>query len=128
MSASPTARTLQHCKKIGWRAGVVEKWIVQTKQRKDLYGFIDLIVLDDDTGCLGIQATATGSMSSRLHKSMEETEAALRDWLSHDNRFEVWGWAKRGKVGKRKLWTLRRIKVELDRYGGFCSHEIAAGE
>ena len=34
-------------------------------------------------------------------------------WLQGGGRFEVWGWAKRGKAGARKLWTLSRRRVKL---------------
>ena len=114
MTASPTARTLQRCRKEGWRAHVVEKWIPQTHRRIDLFGFIDVLALDGEDGCLGIQATSTSNVSSRLHKSFTETREALIDWLRHGNRFEVWGWATRGPAGKRKLWTLKQVGVILD--------------
>lgn len=125
MTTSPTARSLLHCRKQGWRAGVVEKWRPQKAgelggrttffltNRLDLFGFIDIIALDTIPGTLGIQATSTDNMAARIHKATEDTADALKDWLLAGNRFEVWGWAKRGARGKRKLWTLRVVDVEL---------------
>ena len=109
--SSPTQRTLTWCKMAGWPAGVVEKWIPQTKQRKDLYGFIDIVVLDGKPGALGIQATSASNVSGRVTKIQEEcTQAAIR-WLQAGNRIWVIGWSKRGARGKRKLWTPRIVEV-----------------
>lgn len=107
---SPTARTLAECRKRGWEAGVVERWIHASKIRQDLFGVIDLIALDDKPGCLGIQATSTGNMVARINKA--KAEPRLRTWLERGNRFVVWGWAKRGPAGKRKLWRLREVWLE----------------
>lgn len=106
---SPTARTLQECRKREWPAGVVERWIPQAGRRIDLFGIIDLIALDGGCGCLGIQATSGPNVSSRIVKAMESEH--LKPWLAASNRFEVWGWAKRGKAGKRKLWSVRRVEL-----------------
>ena len=106
---SPTARTLAFCRQQGWRAGVVERWLPHTKVRKDLFGCIDLVCLDGLPGVLGIQATSSSNMASRITKAKALDE--LRLWLDAGNRFECFGWAKRGAVGKRKLWTLRRVEL-----------------
>ena len=36
--SSPTQRSLQHCRKNGWIAGVVEKWNQYARIRQDLFG------------------------------------------------------------------------------------------
>jgi hypothetical protein len=108
---SPTARTLQYCRKMGWRIQVVERWNQYAGIRIDLFGFIDLIALTPDNVCLGIQATSSANMSARVTKSTVEKEAELQHWLACGNQYEVWGWAKRGPAGKRKLWTLRRVAI-----------------
>jgi hypothetical protein len=90
----------------------VEKWIPQTKRRVDLFGCIDIVAIGA-IGCVGIQATSTGNMASRVTKSTTDCAEALTAWLKAQNTFEVWGWAKRGAVGKRKLWTLRIIEIRL---------------
>lgn len=116
MSSSPTSRTLAECRKRGYLACVVEKWIPQTKRRLDVFGFGDVLAVDPATkSTLLIQATSTANMSARVKKIMTECEESARTWLSPSSNFiEVWGWAKRGPAGKRKLWTLRRVALFSD--------------
>lgn len=38
---------------------------------------------------------------------------------------EVWGWAKRGARGKRKLWTLKRYMKCGGEWWDIDTHEIA---
>lgn len=114
MTASPTQRSLAECRRRGWPAGVVERWIGPHGaggKRVDLFGFIDLIALDDYAGCLAIQATSSG-VADRLRKIDTECHDLAWEWLRAGNRIEVWGWTKRGKAGRRKLWRLRRVLVE----------------
>lgn len=111
---TPTARTLAECRKRGWPAGIVERWIAQARKRVDLFGFGDVAALDGERGALLIQCTSTDSMSSRVKKIMDECEDNAKAWLAAGNRIQVWGWAKRGAKGKRKLWTLRRIAIISD--------------
>ena len=111
--AQPGRLSLQYCKKQEWRAQIVEKWIPQTMQRKDLFGFGDIVVLDDQFGSLLVQACVTGSGANRVRKILEDCTEAAIDWLSAGNRIEVWGWAKRGAEGKRKLWTLKLYRIFL---------------
>ena len=111
---TPTQRTLTECKGRGWPAHVVEKWIAQARKRIDVWGFGDVLVLDGQLGSLLIQATVTDSMSSRVKKIGDECKDLAMAWLAAGNRIEVWGWAKRGAAGKRKLWTLRRVAITSD--------------
>jgi hypothetical protein len=107
---SPTQRALAHCRKEGWVAQVVEKWIPQAKRRVDLFGCIDLIVLDGGPGGpLGVQVTSGTNHAARIAKAQEEPR--LQAWLSAPARFEVWSYSKRGPRGKRKLWQLRRQEI-----------------
>ena len=108
---SPTSRSLDYCRKKGWFAGIVERYIAQCRQRFDLFGCIDLVALDELPGCLGIQATSGSNHSSRIKKALEEPR--LLAWLRAGNRYEVWSWAKKGPKGKRKVWTLRREPITL---------------
>jgi hypothetical protein len=126
-SASPTARTLAEARKRGWGACVVEKWIPQKKRRLDAFGFGDILAVDPaGSGAILIQATSTPNMSSRVEKITTEPRAKdhpdgpggladkARVWLAAGNRILVWGWAKRGKAGERKLWTLREVEITMD--------------
>jgi hypothetical protein len=110
---TPTARTLQHLKKLGYTAQVVEQTIRGKGMvfKRDLFGCIDIIAVGVEAGCLGVQACAGGSHAARLTKAKEQY--GLVTWLLHGNRFEVWSWAKQGPRGKRKVWTLRRESVSL---------------
>lgn len=113
MASSPTSRTLDRCRRWGWRTQVVERWNQYAKIRIDLFGIIDLIALTDDNRTIGIQATSTGNMSARVNKALEEKRDELLHWLRCDNEFQVWGFALRGKAGKRKLYKLKRKKIVL---------------
>lgn len=111
--ASPTSRSLQELKKRGYQAQIVEKWNSFAKIRIDLFGCIDIVAVDGKTnGVLGVQATSTANVNARIKKSV--MIPALRAWLMSGNRFSVWGWAKRGPRGERKLWELKEIPITLD--------------
>lgn len=103
---SPTARSLQVLRQLGYEADVVERWV--GRQRKDLFGCIDIVAVHPTFGILGVQATTTSNMAARVKKI--EQEPRVGPWIEHA-KLEVWGWAKRGKQGERKLWTLRRVRV-----------------
>lgn len=109
---SPTARTLAECRKRGWIAQVVERYNPHAHVLVDLFGVIDLVVIvpraeGRPASILGIQATANngGTHAARRDKIMAEPRAA--QWVEAGARLELWSWAKQGKVGKRKVWTLR---------------------
>lgn len=91
MAMSPTARTLAKLRKEGWLAWVVEKWIPQTQQRSDLFGFIDVLAIRGDE-TLAVQSTSRSNVSGRVRKITEhENLAAVRaaGWSIH-----VHGWGK----------------------------------
>lgn len=114
MSASPTERTLQECRRRGWHAGVVERWNPHANRRIDLFGCIDVIAVNArGFGALGIQATSKSNMSARVEKAKGECHDALYAWLRAGNAFEVWGWAKRKKPVEGRWWNLRRVAVLL---------------
>lgn len=88
---SPTARTLAMLRKDGWLAWVVEKWVPNTQQRSDLFGFIDVLAIrGPDT--LAVQSTSRSNVSSRVRKITDHANvAAVRaaGWAIH-----VHGWGK----------------------------------
>jgi len=107
---SPTARSLAYARSRGWAAGVVERWNQHAMVRHDLFGFIDLVVLDDmGDGPLAVQACAATDHAKRRAKVA--ASPLLPRWLAQPGRCEVWSWSKRGARGKRKLWDLRREAV-----------------
>lgn len=109
LATSPTARTLAECRKRGWSAYVCEKWIPGANVRKDAFGFGDVLVMDGEPGSMLIQATVTGSMSSRVTKIKTFCLDDAKRWLKAGNRIEVWGWAK----NKRGRWELSQRVFKL---------------
>jgi hypothetical protein len=122
---SPTQRTLAELRKLGYTAAITEKWNSFAKIRQDLFGIIDIIAIWSafgagdiykSGGIMGIQTCAGASHSARVAKALAEPR--LKTWLEAGGLFEVWSWAKRGKRGEQKLWTLRRETVTLADLGG----------
>jgi hypothetical protein len=110
MPKSPTQRSLDELRKRGATAQVVERWIPQTKIRKDLFGIIDIVAICEGS-ILGIQATSTTNLSARVAKSLAEPK--LLEWLEANGEYEVWGWSKKGPKGKKKTGqsTVRRFRA-----------------
>jgi carbonic anhydrase len=99
---SPTARSLDHLRKAGYLAGVVEKWIPAVKRRQDLFGFIDILAVRDGE-VLGVQATSGDNVASRVNKIAEhDNVGAVR---KAGIRIVVHGWRKNA-AGR---WTLREV-------------------
>lgn len=110
---TPTQRTLQKLKEMGYHAGVVEKWNAFARIRQDLFGAIDIIACKNDVnGVWGIQTTTTGNMAARIEKAT--AIPAIRAFVQAGNRFSVWGWAKRGARGERKVWQLKEEPVTFN--------------
>ncbi len=91
-STSPTARTLQLCRKVGWEAGVVERRLPKCFITVDLFGFVDVVALDGQR-FVGIQTTSGDNMASRVTKTLAEPRAML--WLQHGGRIIIHGWVQR---------------------------------
>lgn len=112
MASSPTQRSLALMRKEGYVCAIVEHWNPFANIRQDLYGFIDIVCLrGGEVGVLGIQTTSTGNINARIKKIQANPNYIL--WLQTGNRIEVQGWAKRGKAGKVKHWTVKRVPMEL---------------
>lgn len=108
---TPTARTLEKCRELGWEAEVVERWLPFSKVRKDLFGFIDIVAITPH-GILGIQTTSRSNVSARMRKITEQHAATLRDWKAAGGHIEVWGWgkmARRDKLGRFWQVAFRRM-------------------
>lgn len=110
---SPTQRALAFCKAQGWTVQVVEKWNPWSRTRLDLFGCIDLVVLDGvGGGPLGVQVTSGSNVSSRVSKARGEKR--IWQWLDSPARFEVWGFHKKkrrkkdGSFAKTYEWVLQR--------------------
>lgn len=103
--SSPTRRTLERLRKLGYTVDVVEK-VVPMHQgdkdakpvfiRRDLFNCIDIVAVKaGQTGVLAIQATTASNVSSRVKKATGLPE--LKTWLQAGNAFQVWGWEQKGK-------------------------------
>lgn len=126
---SPTARTLAECRRRGWPAGVVEKFVrfPPPGHHVDLFGVIDIVAIVTDfaqgtrwdaegrqhdirppgVATIGIQACAGGNGDHSRRRAKILAEPRARQWVEAGNRLELWSWSKRGDAGRRKLWTLR---------------------
>jgi hypothetical protein len=99
-SKSPTARTLERARKLGYTIQVVERWNPHAKIRQDLFGCIDLVAITP-SGIVGIQACAASSHAARRTKALLEPRLAA--WCRAGGHFEVWSW-KQDAAGK---WDVR---------------------
>lgn len=117
----PGARTLQELRKQQVPCGVVERYIPQAKIRQDLFGFIDIIAIRENK-IVGIQATTSSNVSSRIAKILESPEIPIQ-WFRAGGEIEVWGWGKykvkRG--GKAIRWRCRKIRFYLG-YGDLLDY------
>lgn len=112
MPANPTELTLRQCKRNGWRAQKVEHYNAHTKRLNDLFGFGDVLALDDGKGALLIQCTTDHHARSRVQKIFTKCRDACVDWLDHGNRAEVWGWYKAPRPGsERHVWQFKRYPI-----------------
>src|SRR5262245_18526772 len=101
---SPTARSLNFLRDLGYMVAVVEKWNPGARVRQDLYGFIDVLAGRGVT-TLGVQVCTVGDQAKRIEKIRASEQAAR--WLDGGWRgIEVHGWAKHGPRGKRKTWDV----------------------
>jgi len=111
VKTSPTQRTLKALREDGWTAEVVERWNPYARIRQDLFDFIDIVAVKAGHPIKGIQVTAAGA-SSRVHKIRSKPAAKI--WVLAGGELEVHSWAKRGGRGKRKVYTCRTIKMDLE--------------
>jgi len=116
MSTTPNARTLDSLRKEGYIAEVVEKRLPRGFTTKDLFGCIDVLAVKPGAPVLGVQATTRTNQSARYWKSI--AIPALRTWLQAGCAFAIYGWAKVGAAGTRKLWqpAIRYVTIQdIDR-------------
>ena len=92
-SRSPTQRSLEYLRELGYHCEIVEKWNSFTKQRKDLWGWCDILAIRKDE-VLAVQVTDY-AVADRIKKIQDSTTVALvRD---AGIRIEVHGWRKNSK-------------------------------
>jgi carbonic anhydrase len=105
MKQSPTALSLAHLRKTCDAVQVVEKWNPFVKQRKDLFGFIDIVALQGET-TIAVQSTSWSNVSSRAKKIAEsDLVSAVRKagW-----KIVIHGWKKDAKTNR---YVLKEVDV-----------------
>lgn len=108
--SSPTARSLERLRELGYTAKVVEHWNPYAKIRQDLFG-VDILALKPGEPVLVVQATTGNNHASRRTKLQEAGFDTL--WASAGATLEVWSWSKQGLRGQRKVWTVRREALSV---------------
>lgn len=99
---TPTARSKRYLEALGYRVAIVERWNPFAHIRQDLYQCIDLLAMKFGEPLLAVQVATTANVGKRIAKAGDTPGI----WRSTGNLFEFHGWAKKGKRGKRKTWTL----------------------
>ena len=74
-SRSPTQRSLEYLRELGYHCAIVEKWNSFTKQRQDLWGWCDILAIRENE-VLAVQVTSTG-VAERIKKIQESPTVAL---------------------------------------------------
>lgn len=95
MASKTTQRSLALLRDEGYECQVVEVWNSFVRQRKDLFGFIDILCMCPHRGFLGVQTTVSGKIKERLKKIAAEPKA--QKFLNAGGRIVVHGWKKAGK-------------------------------
>lgn len=117
-SLSPTQRTLKALRERGLVSAIVEKFNSHVGPfgiRQDLFGIIDVLALDPQTGVVGVQSTGKDFSSHRV-KLLEERNQECRDWLkTPGTTLELWGWrkVKLKRGGKAMRWKPRVAHIKL---------------
>jgi hypothetical protein len=108
--SSPTARSLELLRELGYTAKVVEHWNQYAKIRQDLFG-VDILALKAGEPVLVVQATTGSNHAARRGKLQDAGFDTL--WASTGAQLEVWSWAKQGPRGNPKVWTVRREALSV---------------
>src|SRR5437899_1968035 len=103
------ARSLARLRRLGYIAGVVERFIAGVGERgqgihRDLFGCIDIVAAKRGSPILGVQATSLSNISARVAKATAIPE--LRTWLASGAGFQVWGWLHR-----EGRWLVKVVEV-----------------
>ena len=131
---SPMALTMNLLKEKGLVYEKTEYWISYPQKknngkddpkkpsgfRKDLLGFIDIMVLMGKFH-IGIQVTSQTNQNARVKKITldERIRPKAIKWLERGDRIEVWGWREikqdktDGTLGKVAVWKPKIVKITI---------------
>jgi len=115
---SPTSRTLEYIRQQGWLVDKVEQfnpYAGKFGQRKDMFGFADLIALGEGD-IIAIQSC--GQAFSEHDKKIIEDEEVYPNvikWLESGGRLLLIGWRKikKKRGGKQMVWSPRIKEYKL---------------
>jgi len=108
---------------VGAKAAVVERWnqyVGEHGIRQDLFGIIDILVLDPERGFIGIQCCAGSGFKAHWRKLTEDNSQACIDWLqTPGGKLEIWAWrkVKLQRGGKAERWSPRIKEITLQDFG-----------
>jgi hypothetical protein len=106
---TPTARTMQRLRQLGYLAARVEVYLPAVRRHRDLFGVADVLAVHprERLPVLLVQATTAGHVPDRLRRlqARPETPLLLRAGLA----VEVWGWRK-----IRDRWRVRIVAVRAE--------------
>ena len=130
------ARTKRHLEALGWHCEIVERfnpYAGKFGQRKDLFGFLDIIAIDKDNDrIIGIQACGT-DFTPHKRKMLTEATPDIRaiaiDWLKAGAGIQLWGWRKvlAKKGGKQKTWQPRIEEYTIEDYAAVAAQAERQG-
>jgi hypothetical protein len=96
--------------------------------KKDAFGFGDLLVAHREFGVFLIQVTSGSNLSARVHKILDDPKihGQALQWCLAGGKIALHGWAKKGPRGQKKKWEVnmrylihsvvkdRLVEVKLD--------------
>lgn len=100
MAISPTQRSLNYLRDQGYLVAVTEHWNPFAKIRQDLYGFVDVLAVQEGK-TLAIQTTSSSNFSARRKKIVEHKNLPIL--IAAGWEVVIHGWRKDAK-GK---WVLQ---------------------
>ena len=114
---SPTQRTLKAMREQGRICGIVERFQQYGGSfgvRQDLFGFIDIIVIDPVQGIVAVQSCGM-DFAGHVKKLTEERNEACYEWLKF-SPCELWSWrkVKLKRGGKAMRWRPRIADLRLN--------------
>jgi len=121
-----TQRTMKELRARGCKCQVVEKWNSFAKKkdgtgppgiRQDLFGIVDILVLEPGRGFLGVQCCAGSGFKRHWDKLTVERAQDSLDWLTTPGGFlQIWAWrkVKAQRGGKAMIWQPRIQDVTVE--------------
>jgi hypothetical protein len=102
---SPTQNSLKKIKTDGWTTvAIVEHWNPFARIRQDLFGFIDILAINNKGEVLAVQTTSYTNIGARVKKIAENEH--INNVREAGWTIEVHGWHK-----KNNRWQVKVVDV-----------------